>query len=139
MYANFHLKLCKFDLWKKNWTKTIFLAKTDIFADLAKCEKSVWMYILLFSERSLSYSSITTEVLCKIIASAFAYETHSYFFTHFLAFLSLFHFYQILMHQNLKKFSLFFSYFLSLTFSFINFYENVILWPENADFDPKTE
>ena len=74
MYANFHLKLCKFDLWRKNWTKTIFLAKTDILANLAKCEKSFWMYILFFSERSLSYSSITTEVLRKIIASVFAYE-----------------------------------------------------------------
>ena len=50
------------------------MAKTDILANLAKCEKSFWMYILFFSERSLSYSSITTEVLCKIIASAFAYE-----------------------------------------------------------------
>ena len=117
MYANFHLKLCKFDLWVKKWPKTMFLAKTDILANLAKCEKSFWMYILFFFKCSLNYSSIATEVLCKIIASAFAYETHSYFFTHFLAFLSLFHFYQILMHQNFKKFSLFFSNFFSLTFS----------------------
>ena len=39
----------------------MYLAKTDISANFAKCKQSFWMYISFFFERSLSYSSITTE------------------------------------------------------------------------------
>ena len=61
----------------------MFLAKTDISANFAKCKKSFGMYISFFFERSLSCSCITTEVPCKFIASVFAYEAHNCIFKDF--------------------------------------------------------
>ena len=55
----------------------MFLAKADILANFAKCQKSFWMYISIFFERSLSCSRITTQVPCKFLASVFACEAHS--------------------------------------------------------------